>query len=128
MKALDTPLKGFVRPTEVAKMEGSKTVKMRDTSSKDFDKLPTSYRKNQSPMDLKLGLITRDRTKKLKASNENEDNGMDHSRKQLEGENWLSVREGHPTANGSPTPTSSRPFTDSRSHPTITVGVWLGQC
>ncbi|KAI5653345.1 hypothetical protein M9H77_30532 [Catharanthus roseus] len=29
----------------------------------------------------------------------------DHSTKQLEGENWLSVREGHPTADGSPTPT-----------------------
>ncbi|KAI5667427.1 hypothetical protein M9H77_17280 [Catharanthus roseus] len=29
----------------------------------------------------------------------------DHSRKQLEGENWLSVGEGHPTADGSLAPT-----------------------
>ncbi|KAI5680707.1 hypothetical protein M9H77_01934 [Catharanthus roseus] len=40
--ALDTPLKGFVRPIEDVKLEGSKTVKILDTSSKDFDKLPTS--------------------------------------------------------------------------------------
>ncbi|KAI5649960.1 hypothetical protein M9H77_35965 [Catharanthus roseus] len=43
VKALDTLLKGFVQPTEDAKMEGSKTVKMLDTSSKYFDKLPTSH-------------------------------------------------------------------------------------
>ncbi|KAI5676196.1 hypothetical protein M9H77_07146 [Catharanthus roseus] len=29
----------------------------------------------------------------------------DHSRKQLEGENWLSVEEGHPTVDSSPAPT-----------------------
>ncbi|KAI5680829.1 hypothetical protein M9H77_02056 [Catharanthus roseus] len=42
VKALKTPLKSFIRPIEDAKMEGSKTVKILDTSSKDFDKLRTS--------------------------------------------------------------------------------------
>ncbi|KAI5652949.1 hypothetical protein M9H77_30136 [Catharanthus roseus] len=55
-------------------------------------------------MELKLGPVTRARMKKLKASNRNKDNGMDHSRKQLEGENWLSVGEGHPTIDGRPAP------------------------
>ncbi|KAI5669158.1 hypothetical protein M9H77_19011 [Catharanthus roseus] len=47
VKALDTLLKGFIRPTEDVKMEGSKNVKMLDTSSKDFDKLLTSRTSNR---------------------------------------------------------------------------------
>ncbi|KAI5658328.1 hypothetical protein M9H77_27121 [Catharanthus roseus] len=100
-----------------------------DTRCTDVD------RKSQASMELKLGPITRARMKKLKASNGNEDNSIfeefgdqgetsklfticsirkDYSRKQLEGENWLSVGEGHPTNDGSPASTVAGGFLDKK--------------
>ncbi|KAI5649439.1 hypothetical protein M9H77_35444 [Catharanthus roseus] len=71
--------------------------------------------KNQAPVELKPGPITRVWMKKFKASNGNEDNGMvaymeealknKFEGKQLEGENWLNVGEQQPTADGGPAPT-----------------------
>ncbi|KAI5668279.1 hypothetical protein M9H77_18132 [Catharanthus roseus] len=50
----------------------------------------------------------------------------DHSRKQFEGENWLSVGEGHPTADGIPAPTVTDRILSAKSlditHPPPIVG------
>ncbi|KAI5666658.1 hypothetical protein M9H77_16511 [Catharanthus roseus] len=69
-------------------------------------------RKSQASMELKLGPMTRARTKKLKTSNGNEDNGMvaymEEALKNKFGEfgdQGKASKEGHLTANGSSAPT-----------------------
>ncbi|KAI5653100.1 hypothetical protein M9H77_30287 [Catharanthus roseus] len=120
-----------------ASLEGLVASKSKEEGS--LDPTQTLDWKSQPPMELKLRAITRPRMKKLKASNGNKDNGMDRSWKQLKRENWLSVGEGHPTADGSPTPIVASSFSSQkglkRSRPT-TDGIsrycrwWgaLGQC
>ncbi|KAI5682067.1 hypothetical protein M9H77_03295 [Catharanthus roseus] len=94
-------------------------------------------RKSQAPIKSKLRPITRARTKKLKDSNGNEDNGVQSSfKEETSGRKLSKVGEGHPTTNVPlllPLPVGfwakglkrSCPTTDSRSHPTVRlVSYW----
>ncbi|KAI5676538.1 hypothetical protein M9H77_07488 [Catharanthus roseus] len=47
------------------------------------------------------------------------DKGETSKLKQLEGENWVSTREGHPTADGSPTPTVTSRFPDKKAEESL---------